>query len=86
MKGWGKRKGVNLKFFAFQFRKMALAAVEKNWAQLDLDAGRAFSASANLRMPPPEALNDRSTAWSRDSTLFTAHWTSSEWAVMEARR
>jgi len=59
---------------------------KKIWAQLDLDAGRGFSASANLRMPPPEALNDRSTAWSRDSTLFTAHWTSSEWAVMEARR
>ena len=86
MKGWGKRKGVNLKFLPSQFRKMALAAVEIFLGAAHLDAGRGFSASANLRMAPPEALNDRSTAWSRDSTLFTAHWTSSEWAVMEARR
>ena len=85
MKGWGKRKGVNLKFLPSQFRKMALAAVEKNLGAARSRTSHAFSASAHLCVAPPEPPIDRSTGWSRDSTLHTAHYTSVEWANMEAR-
>ena len=84
---WRKGKKTLLRFSTLnEIWKMVPPSVKKKkWVQLDLDASHVFSASAHLCVAPPEPPIGRSTGWSRDSTLHTAHYTSVEWADMEAR-
>ena len=84
-RGGGRGRGRKKCFSTLKSGKWFHPPWKKNWAQLDLDASHVFSASAHLCVAPPEPPIGRSTGWSRDSTLHTAHYTSVEWADMEAR-